>query len=87
MNRLTATERYQRDATFRSLVDVLEHYIHQGTYTPTELREAAILAATIHENHTLRRRFVVPGCDCRYQHNQVCDICQGITGKEQDKIV
>jgi hypothetical protein len=59
-NRLTPADRYQRDPVFRSIVDVLEQLLHKGDYTPTELREAAILAATIHENHTIRR-YVYPG--------------------------
>lgn len=37
-------ERYQNDPAFRMLVNYLEEFIHKGQYTPTELREAAILA-------------------------------------------
>lgn len=51
-NRLTPRERYQRDVEFRSLVDLFEHFIHQARYTPTEIREAALLAAV---NVELRR--------------------------------
>jgi predicted DNA-binding transcriptional regulator AlpA len=25
------------------------------------------------------------GCDCHNHKNQVCDICQNVTGKEKDK--
>jgi hypothetical protein len=28
-----------------------------------------------------------PKCDCHLHKNQVCDICQGVTGKELDKKV
>jgi len=48
-NRLPASERYLRDPAFRNLVDVVEGLIWRAEYTPTELREAVILAA-IHVN-------------------------------------
>lgn len=54
-NRLPADLRYLRDAAFKYLVDSLEALIHKGTYTPTELREAIILAATHYEMHTPER--------------------------------
>lgn len=43
------TARYHRDAMFRALVDTLELHIEQARYTPTELREAALLAAIHYE--------------------------------------
>jgi len=61
-NRLAPEDRYQRDPMFRTLVDMMEQQIHLGNYTPTELREAAILAALIHESHTLRR-YVLPNIE------------------------
>lgn len=42
-------ERYQRDPHYRCLVDVLEQAIHAAQYTPTEIREAAMLAAIRYE--------------------------------------
>ena len=36
--------RYQRDASFRTLVDLLESLVHQARYSPSELREASLLA-------------------------------------------
>lgn len=47
-------ERYQTDPAFHALVTVFELQIADGTYTPTEIREAAILAATIVESRTIR---------------------------------
>ncbi len=38
-------DRYQRDVVFRHLVDALEGLIREAKMTPTEIREAAILAA------------------------------------------
>jgi hypothetical protein len=42
---LTASHRYQNDATFKQLVDMLEYQLHCAAYTPSELREAVLLAA------------------------------------------
>lgn len=47
-------ERYLRDAEFHALVDLLYGFIVRCQYTPTELREAAILAATRHAMHAPR---------------------------------
>ena len=38
-------ERYHRDTQLKMLVDSLDMQIHRAQFTPTELREAAILAA------------------------------------------
>jgi hypothetical protein len=51
-------ERYYRDVEFKTLVDTLETFIHRCQYTPTELREAALLAAIHYEYHN-RRFFIV----------------------------
>ena len=53
-NRLTPEERYLRDPVFHALVSQLRAALRGGTWTPTELREAAILAAAIHESETIR---------------------------------
>ena len=49
-----AEERYQRDPVFRMLVDMLEHQTQEGNYTPTEIREAAMLAQVHYESKTVR---------------------------------
>ncbi len=41
--------RYSRDTTFRAMVDWMQNMIHQCQTTPTELREAAILACILYE--------------------------------------
>lgn len=48
-NRLPVRDRYRRDPWFRTIVDTLLALLRRGEYTPTELREALILALTIHE--------------------------------------
>lgn len=55
---MTAEERYARDAEFHALVDILRSFIAQGRYTPTELREALVLAATHYEMYNPRPLFV-----------------------------
>ena len=56
---MTPEERYLRDTTFKILVDSLEAQIHQANYTPTELREAAILAAIHYEERQPARLFTI----------------------------
>jgi hypothetical protein len=43
---LSPEERYRRDPEFRVLVDMLYASIERAQYTPTELRETVVLAAT-----------------------------------------
>jgi hypothetical protein len=52
--RIPPEERYMRDPQFKQLVDLLEMQIHQAQFTPTELREAAILATIKYECRTVR---------------------------------
>lgn len=60
-NRLTPEERYLRDPVFHALVHTLRAALHGGTFTPTELREAAILAAAAHEAETIRPLILARG--------------------------
>ena len=46
---LTPNEAYQYDPTFRRVVDLMCAYLSEYQITPSELRQAAILAATMHE--------------------------------------
>lgn len=41
--------RYEKDPYFRQLVDMLETFIHAAHFSPSELREAASLAAIRYE--------------------------------------
>ena len=45
----TPTERFQNDSYFATLVNTLESFIWQAKYTPSELRDAAVLAAIHYE--------------------------------------
>lgn len=50
----TPDARYLRDAAFRQIVDMMEAYFHQALFTPTEMREAALLAAIHYEQRCVR---------------------------------
>lgn len=46
--------RYVNDAKFKQIVDILEHLIHSAEFTPSEIREAAMLATIHHELKTVK---------------------------------
>ena len=54
----TVEDRYGRDPQFRTVVDMLESLIRDAHMTPTEVREAAILATIHYENYTVRPIFI-----------------------------
>jgi len=65
-NRLAPEVRYQRDPQFKVLVDTLTHAIIACDYTPTEIREAAILAAIRYEQiHSRPSYLISPSGDFR----------------------
>ncbi len=45
----TPREKYENDPHYNALVDSMTSMINQGNFTPSELREAAIYAATRYE--------------------------------------
>jgi len=58
MSRITIFERYEHDPLFRSMVDVLQGWIEQMQATPTEVREAAMLAVLMVEQRWPTRAIV-----------------------------
>jgi hypothetical protein len=48
---MTAKERYYNDPQFHGLVDLIYASISAGQFTATELRDAAMLAAILYEQH------------------------------------
>ena len=55
----SAREKYLKDPIFHSLVDLMVHHIVEARFTPSEMREAAILASIIYEGQNVRS-FRVP---------------------------
>ena len=51
---LTPKEAYQYDPTFRHIVDILRAELQVYNITPGELRQAVILAATMHEMENIK---------------------------------
>lgn len=56
----TPRERYLGSAAFKALVDVLEAQIRMANFSPSEIREAAMLACIKHEMETVRYGIVTP---------------------------
>ncbi len=56
--RTSVTERYRTDATFRALVDMMRAAINNAEFTPSEIREAAMLAQIFYEETNLRPCFI-----------------------------
>jgi hypothetical protein len=52
--RPTPAERYQTDPAFHTLVSFIRGTLERADYTASELREAVMLAAQIHEMNTIR---------------------------------
>jgi hypothetical protein len=55
---LTPTEAYQYDSTFRRVVDLMCAYLSEYEITPAELRQAAILAATMHADRCIKPLYI-----------------------------
>ena len=51
---MTPTEQYKYDSKFRKIVDILRHELMNCEFTPSELRQAVILAATMHAEQNIR---------------------------------
>lgn len=51
---MSATQRYRDDAAFRQLVDLLYSQIDNAQFSPTEIREAAMLAHILYEERRLK---------------------------------
>jgi hypothetical protein len=52
--RSPASDRYQSDPQFRTIVDLIRIELEAGHFTPTELREAVMLAACLYEYEHVR---------------------------------
>lgn len=55
----TPIEKYANDPNYRRLVDMLEALIVEAEFTPSEIREACILACIRHEHYRRIRPVVI----------------------------
>ena len=53
-------ERVKIDPEFAQLVDMMEAFMHRCEFTPSEMRQAAIMASIQFEQHRLYRHTIVP---------------------------
>ena len=54
-----ADEKYKSDNTFRTLVDMLRAYLRQYQFTPSELRQASMLASTMHVCENVQPLYII----------------------------
>lgn len=55
---MTPQQRYEQDQQFHALVDLIHKWIRDCQYTPTEVRDAAMLAAIHHDSYTIRNNYI-----------------------------
>ena len=53
-------EKYMNDPEYHRLVDMLEHFIESARFTPSELREASVLASINYEMRHVRDMQIDP---------------------------
>jgi len=51
---ITPKDKYHTDTTFHQLVNLLESFVEKAQFTPSELREAAVLACINYEMRHIR---------------------------------
>ena len=56
----TPREKYQNDPEYNQLVTLLESFIEQARFTPSELREACVLASINYEMRHVREASIDP---------------------------
>lgn len=59
----TPREKYMNDPEYHALVTQMEHFIESAHFTPSELREAAILACINYEMRHVREIRIDPRLD------------------------
>lgn len=56
----TPREKYMNDPEYHQLVCMLESFVERGHYTPSEMREAVVLACINYEMRHVRERTIDP---------------------------
>lgn len=64
--RLSPTERYRTDVNFRNMVNMLYNLVAEAQFTPTEIREAAMLAQIKYEELNIRTLIIEDGWPVKF---------------------
>ena len=56
----TPRDKYMNDPEYHNLVNMLESFIDRAHFTPSELREACVLACINYEMRNVRERTIDP---------------------------
>lgn len=59
-SQMTVRDKYMNDPEYRSLVDMLEQFVERARFSPSELREAAVLACINYEMRHIRDMHIDP---------------------------
>lgn len=54
----TPREKYRNDPAYRQIVNTIEHCLEYGQFTPSEIREACMLACINYEMRRVRTYFI-----------------------------
>ncbi len=72
-------EKYMNDPEYNYLVNTLEQMIEQARFTPSELREACILASINYEMRHIRRHQIDPRVE------NACMVLDEFIGKARNR--
>ncbi len=53
-------DRYENDVQYRQLCDLIEGFLHQAQFTPSEVRECAVMACIHYEMRHAFKHYTVP---------------------------
>ncbi len=80
----TPKEKYLNDPEYHHLVQTLEHLIESARFTPSELREACILASINYEMRHVRSTGIDPRLADAFQTlEKFVDQTQHVTGRRR----
>jgi hypothetical protein len=81
---MTPAEQYKYDAKFRQIVDILRNELMRYEFTPAELRQAVILAATMHADQNIKPLIYIDEAKLFSLHNPA--LFSGLQGYASGRI-